>query len=65
MLVDMQEKQYIVKQSVYKYYIDTIIGQLATLTFRSRNFPGRIDAVVTREGSIAAALALNSQPADS
>ena len=65
MLVDMQRKEYRVKQGAYNYYIDTVIGQLATLTFRWRNFPGRIDAVVTREDSIPAALALNSQPADS
>ena len=59
MLVNMQEKEYGVKEGAYRYYIDT---QLATLTFRWRNFPGRIDAVVTREDSIPAALALSSQP---
>ena len=30
----MQDKEYRVKQGAYNYYIDTVIGQLATLTFQ-------------------------------
>ena len=66
--VDTQEIEYWVKQGAYRYCIDTTIGQLAPLIFWWLKFQAEdIDAVVTQEDSIPAALALGltSQPVDS